>query len=316
MRMILPLVLLPAVIFAGCSAATQGAPHASQPAAGATSATLLPLERRLFAMLPNSTSDTLEIAVAIRDLQTGDSLLIAADRVMHAASTMKVPVMFELFRRIDAAELTLDQPIPVGNQFRSIADGSSYSLTTDDDSDTEIYERVGETLPLGDLIERMIVLSSNLATNLLIDLAAPEAIAIAMEEIGASGMNVLRGVEDIPAFRAGLNNTTTAYGLMKVLEAVASADGVSRESADEMIRILEAQTFRETIPSGLPAGVRVGNKTGWITAIQHDAAIVMPEGRAPYVLVILARGYRDRDAAQEVGIEISRAVYEELVQSR
>lgn len=316
MRQLIRTVLVSALFFTGCSAVTQGAPLVSEPAPGGTTVPLQRLESRLLALIPNSPSDTLEISIALRDLQTGDSLLIASDRVMHAASTMKVPVMFELFRRIDAGELSLDRPIPVQNRFRSIADGSPYSLGVEDDSDAELYQRIGETLPLGELIERMIVRSSNLATNLLIDLAAPDRIAATMKEIGASGVTVLRGVEDLPAFRGGINNTTTAYGMMKVLEAIVTGERVSRESADEMIRILEAQTFRETIPTGLPSHVRVGNKSGWITAIEHDAAIVMPNGRAPYVLVILTRGYRDRAAAQAIGSRISRVVFEELVQQR
>jgi len=297
----------------GCSAVRDEAPPLPVPASSGTSARLAVLESRLLQMVPNSPYDTLHVAIALHDLEGGDSLLISSGVVMHAASTMKVPVMLELFRRIDAGELSLDRPIDITNGFRSIADGSTYSLSPEDDSDPELFRLIGGTLPLGELMERMIVRSSNLATNLLIDLASPDRIARTIEEIGARGVTVLRGVEDLPAFRAGLNNTTTAYGLMKVMEAIVSGDGVSESSAAEMIRILEAQTFRETIPAGLPPSVRVGNKSGWITAIEHDAAIVMPPGRAPYVLVILTRGYRDRAGAQAMGSRISRAVWEELI---
>jgi beta-lactamase class A len=280
----------------------------------ATAPALLPLERRIRDLLP--ADDTLEVAVALRDLATGDSLLIGAHTVMHAASTMKVPVMLELFRRIDAGELAPGQPVAVVNEFRSIADGSSYSLSPADDSDREIYQRIGEELPLVELMERMIVRSSNLATNILIALAEPERIARSMERLNASDVRVLRGVEDGAAFRRGMNNTTTAYGMMKVMEALATGSLVSERSAREMIRILEGQEFQETIPAGLPAGTRVGNKTGWITGINHDAAIVLPEGREPYVLVILTRGFHDRAAARATGSAISREVYEALVAGR
>lgn len=294
-----PLLLL----VAGCA-------RAAPPAAPAP---LAPLESRLRTLLAAEGGDSLEVSVALLDLATGDSLLIDAHAPMHAASTMKVPVMLELFRRAEAGELSLDDPVPVRNEFRSIADGSPYALSSADDSDAELYARVGESLPLRGLMERMITRSSNLATNLLIERADPRRIAATLAEIGASEMRVLRGVEDTPAFERGMNNTTTAYGLMKVLEGIAAGKAVSPASTEAMLRILEGQDFREMIPAGLPPGTRVGNKTGWITGIHHDGAIVYPPGRRPYVLVVLTRGYRDTAAANRVAREVSRAVWEELL---
>ena len=311
MRFSASLCLLGSAAIVSCTPA----PPASGPEATASpqtgSAAIAALETRLRTLLP--AHDSLEVSIALFDLESGDSLLIDAHTVMHAASTMKVPVMLELFRRVDAGEITLDQPVPVVSDFRSIADGSTYTLTADIDSDREIYDHLGQERPLLDLMERMIVRSSNLATNILIALADPERIAGTLREAGARGVTVLRGVEDGPAFSRGMNNTTTAYGMMKVMQAVAAGRLVSPASAEEMIRILEAQEFQETIPAGLPPGVRVGNKTGWITGINHDAAIVMPAGRAPYALVVLTRGYHDRTAAQALGQAVSREVYRALV---
>ncbi|HEX7242119.1 MAG TPA: serine hydrolase, partial [Longimicrobiaceae bacterium] len=225
--------------------------------------------RRLVDGLPG---DTLEVSVALMDLETGDSLLVDARTPMHAASTMKVPVMLELFRRADAGALSLDAPVPVRNAFRSIADGSAYALSAADDSDAEIYGRLGGRMTVRELVERMITRSSNLATNLLIELADPARIAATLAELGAPETRVLRGVEDGPAFRAGMNNTTTAYGLMRVMAGIASGRAASPRATEEMLAVLGRQEFREMIPSGLPAGVRVANKTGWITGINHDAA--------------------------------------------
>ena len=219
---------------------------------------------------------------------------------MHAASTMKVPVMLELFRRGETGGT-----LPVRNSFRSIADGSTYQLSPAVDSDTALYRRVGERVPVRELIDRMITRSSNLATNLLIERADPARIASTLEGLGAGEMRVLRGVEDTPAFQRGLNNTTTAYGLMRVMEAVAREGG-------EMVEILARQQFRDMIPAGVPPGVRVANKTGDITRIHHDAAIVYPRRRAPYVLVVLTRGFASATAAEAAGREISARVFERL----
>lgn len=284
------------------------------PAGAGTSPGLLTLETELRGIIATEAPhDSLEVAVAILDLGTGDSLLIDGHTRMHAASTMKVPVMLELFRRSEAGELSLDSTIVVLNTFTSIADGSTYSLTPEDDSDRELYGMVGREVTTRELIERMITKSSNLATNLLIDLADPVRIAATLSEIGASEMHVLRGVEDTPAYERGLNNTTTAHGLARSLAGVVAGELVSEAATDEMIGILEGQEYREMIPSGLPPGTRAGNKTGWITAINHDGAVVFPEGREPYVIVVLTRGFHDREAAARVGRRISRRAWLYLV---
>jgi len=175
------------------------------------------LEAEVRAIIARAAGDTAEVSVAFLDLGTGDSLLVDAHRVLHAASTMKVPVMLELFRRAEAGELALDGPVEVRNGFRSIADGSAYSLSPEDDSDSTLYARLGQRVAVRELIGLMITRSSNLATNLLIDLADPARIETTLAGVGAGEMRVLRGVEDGPAYRAGMNNTTTAYGLARVL---------------------------------------------------------------------------------------------------
>jgi beta-lactamase class A len=309
--------LLPALLLAlaACApaAAPRTAPDARDAAASPRLARLAGEIRETLGALPG---DTLEVSIALRDLATGDSLLVAAHTRMHAASTMKVPVMLELFRRADAGALSLQDSVAVRNTFRSIADGSAYALSPEDDSDREIYAAVGGARPLRELIERMITRSSNLATNLLIDLAGPERIARTLEGLGAAEVKVLRGVEDGPAYRAGMNNTTTAYGLMRLLAGIAAGRAASPRATEEMLAILGRQEFQEMIPAGVPEGVRVANKTGWITGINHDAAIVLPEGRPPYVLVVLTRGFHDREAARRVAREVSQKVYEAVAAGR
>ena len=267
------------------------------------------LEGEMRRIIRAAAGDTAEVSVAFLDLQTGDSLLIDANVRMHAASTMKVPAMMELFRRAGAGELSFDAPIAVRNEFISIADGGTYRLSADDDSDGELYRRIGSDVPMRELVERMITRSSNLATNILIAEARPARIAQTMERIGARDMHVLRGVEDQAAYDAGMNNTTTAYALMRVMRAVQDPGVVGDAAAREMQAILARQEFTEMIPAGLPQGTRVANKTGNITRIAHDAAIVYPPSRAPYVLVVLTRGFADSDAAARVGRDVSRAVW-------
>ena len=267
-----------------------------------------PLQARIqarVAELPGVTA-----AVYFRDLGTGETVTWNADTVFHAASTIKVPVMIEYFRAIDDGRLSRDQRLTLVNRFASIVDGSPYTLDAGDDSDSSLYQAVGREVPVRELVERMITRSSNLATNVVISLVgAPRAQATA-RALGASTINVRRGVEDNLAFRAGLNNTTTARDLGALFEALARGTAASPASTAEMLEILERQEFNDEIPAGLPPGTRVAHKTGWITATMHDAALVLPAKGAPFVLVVLTRGVPDEKTGQRLIQDIARTVWE------
>ena len=304
-----PLLLLLLLATGACATSPAADPRAPAPRyALATSPELMSLERDLRARIAQDTVG--EVAVAVIDLATGRTLGINQDVSMHAASTMKVPVMMELFRQADAGRHGIDDSITVINTFRSIADTSHYTLASD--RDTNLVAHLGKPLSLRRIAHSMITVSSNLATNILIDYLTADSVQRTMAAIGAQDMVVLRGVSDDPAFRRGMNNTTTAAALDRAMEIVARCSMHTRRSCDGMMAMLEAQTFRSEIPAGLPPGVRVGNKTGSITGHRHDAAIVLPAGRAPYVVVVLTRGAASSRAATAVAVDISRVVWEHL----
>jgi beta-lactamase class A len=249
-----------------------------------------------------------EAAVAVRDLVTGDSLLSNPDLEFHAASTMKVAVMVAVFRQIDAGRLALHSRVAVADSFRSLVGGGYYRLSAADDSDSSLYRRVGRTATVRDLVELMITVSSNLATNILIDLVSADSVRAAMRSIGVDGVRVLRGVEDGEAFRAGLNNTVTARGLATLFEAIADARAAAPWSCGAMLEILARQRVTDGIPSGLPRRARVAHKPGWITALHHDAGVVYERGRPRYAIVVLTRGLADRSASGALIGGISRLV--------
>lgn len=249
-----------------------------------------------------------EVAVAARTLDGKDELMIEPDKVFHAASTMKVAVMIELFNQVKTGTLRLDDPLTVKNQFHSIVDGSVYHLDVKSDSDEELYRSIGQPVTLEQLCERMITVSSNLATNLLIEKLGVENIRRTVAALGAEGLNVLRGVEDGKAFEKGLNNTTTARGLLRLMESLAKGQAVDRKASRRMVEILKRQKFNEAIPAGLPPGTPVAHKTGSITRIHHDAAIVY--AKRPFVLVILVRGVEKQDVSAALMAKITQLVYQ------
>jgi beta-lactamase class A len=291
------LLLFPISLF--LLACATGAPSASAPKGS--------LDSRL---QPYFQHKGVTIGMAYRNLGTGATYYHEEDTAFHAASTMKVPVMMALFQAIDGGELRLSDPLPVRNEFQSLVDGSPFALDPKEDGDPDLYQALGQSRPLEELIRRMIVRSSNLATNLLIEKIGASRATDLMRSLGAYRIQVLRGVEDEKAFKAGLNNKVTAKDLEIALTALAKGETFTPASNEKMIEILKAQEFNEKIPAFLPKGIPIAHKTGDITGIHHDAAIVYPPGESPYVLVVLTDGFQDEKEADRVIAEISRVVWQ------
>lgn len=251
------------------------------------------------------------VGVYYRSLARPDSILVGANLRFHAASTMKVPVMIQIFRDADAGLVRLDDSLPVRATFSSLVDGSPFDVDKADDSDSTLYARVGGKASIGELLELMITRSSNLATNILIERVGAARAQRTARVLGAWSIQVLRGVEDGKAYRAGLNNTTTARDLGTLLAAIAQHRAASPSSCAEMLRILGRQEFNEGIPVGVPPGTRVAHKTGWIgEVVYHDGAIVYPAGASSYVLVVLTGGIKQDSVAYNLVADLSRLVYE------
>lgn len=252
-------------------------------------------------------------ALAFKNLQTGEEILINEKINFHAASTMKTPVLIEAFKQAATGKFKITDPILVKNEFKSIVDGSLYSLNAVDDSDSLLYTKVGTKLPVYDLLYLMIIKSSNLATNIIIDLVGAQNVNKTMREMGANDIQVLRGVEDTKAFQKGMNNTTTAYDQMLIFNAMAKGNIVDKKSSDAMVKILLDQAFNDKIPAQLPREVKVAHKTGWIKGINHDAGIVyLPDGRK-YVLVLLSKDLVDEKAGVAAMANASKIIYDYFV---
>lgn len=255
-------------------------------------------------------------AVAYKDTQTGEQLLLNEREFFHAASTMKTPVMIEVFRQAAAGTFRLTDSVLIKNEFKSIVDGSPYSLHAADDSEPELYHKIGQRLPLYDVMYQMIIASSNLATNLIIEQVDARNVTHTMRTLGAMDIEVRRGVEDSKAFAKGLNNTVTAFDLMILYDQMAREKIVNAEASAKMMAILRDQKFNEIIPAKLPAGVVVAHKTGSIRGVQHDSGIViLPDGHR-YSLVLLSKNLRDEPAAIEAMASVSRLIYDYATRPR
>lgn len=267
------------------------------------------LEKKIVSKFNDETGN---FALAFKNLDDGKEILINENEIFHAASTIKTPVMIEFYRQLHQGKLSLKDTLQIKNEFKSIVDGSMYKLSEFDDSDKNTYNKLGQYYSINNLIYEMITISSNFATNILIDYIGANNVTKSMKEIGALNIDVLRGVEDIKAFKLGLNNTTSAKDLLIIYEKLAKGKIINNESSAIMIDILKDQKYDDIIPKYLPKNIEVANKTGMITGVHHDSGIVFLKDGRKYVIVLLSKNMSDMESGTEMMARISELIYKTL----
>jgi beta-lactamase class A len=257
-----------------------------------------------------------KLAVALYDYETELAWSYRGDSWFHAASTIKVAVLVSLFGAIKEGYLHPYSRVHVRNRFFSIVDNEPYRIPSYGDTDLEVYAAIGRTMMVKDLAYYMIASSSNLATNLLVEIVGLEKARQMIEDLQLTGIELKRGVEDNKAYAANINNRVTANGLLHLFRMLEEKRIYSAEACEQMLNILFQQRFSSGIPAGLPSDVRinarVAHKTGEISTIAHDAGLVYLPGRKPYAIVILTEWNQNSSDHQEAIARISQIVYEQL----
>lgn len=240
---------------------------------------------------------------------SSEGFSVNGDTLFHAASTMKTPVMVQVMRDVAEGKMSLEDTVLIKNEFKSIVDGSAFSMDIGEDSGEGLYKFLGKYKTVRELVFEMITVSSNLATNILIDMVDAKRVMTTLTSLNVKDVTVLRGVEDILAFDAGLNNTTTANGLAELFKQIYVRKYPDEKRYKEMISILSAQKFNDLIPSTLPKDVVVAHKTGSITGVMHDSGLIfLPDGKV-YTLVILGKGIENVPEVKKMYGRVSEAVY-------
>ncbi|WP_343890432.1 serine hydrolase [Kribbella sandramycini] len=226
-----------------------------------------------------------------------------SDRTHYSASTMKLPVAIALQRKVAAGELTLDQPVTVHNDFASEA-GGRFGVDPAEDEAPATWSRMGTDVPLGWLTAEMITLSSNLATDLVLERVGIAAAHAVLAEYGDGRSAIRRGIDDRAAQAAGISNEMSPAGLAGVLVAVGNQE-------DAYLRdLLAANQWNGEIPARLPAGTRVEHKNGWDVRIRHDGGVVREPDADPFVLVVCTTSDLPDARAQQLIAEIALVAWE------
>ncbi|MDH7481163.1 MAG: class A beta-lactamase-related serine hydrolase [Armatimonadota bacterium] len=220
--------------------------------------------------------------------------------VFPSASVIKVPIIVELFWQRDEGRVSLDETVILKDEDK--VEGSGILK--------ELHE--GLELTLRDLATLMIVISDNTATNLLIDRLGNDVVNSRMRSLGLEKTTLARKMYDWEQARLGKENLCTPYEMMQLLRWLACGEIPSRSASQEIIEIMARQQYRDKIPLMLPADLKIANKTGSISGVTHDVAVVYaPWG--PYVLCVMAKGIDDQEdqrIAKLAIAEISRVVYD------
>jgi len=254
------------------------------------------------------------LGISVFDYLSGFAWALNGDRWFHAASTIKIAILVGLFDAIERERFTLDSRLHVRNRFLGALDGQPFRVDAGRDADDDVHAAIGKTMRMGELARHMIVRSSNLAANLLLDLVGVEETRAALAARGVDGVDVRRGVEDERAFATGLNNHVTPNGVVALLRAIRDGRAFSAASSTAMIDILMDQEFAGGIVPGLPDAIRavarVAHKTGDISTVSHDAGLVFLPGRPPYVIAILVTSSADASTRTGALAAVSGLVYD------
>ena len=229
------------------------------------------------------------------------------DRLFHAASTMKVPVMIAVFRLADIGFLSLDDQITITKTFNSMVDGSPFNV----EPGQFVAQRVGETASIRELVREMIQISDNVATNLLLNRITPAYVTRTMRELGSQDGYVIRGLQDELAFKYDISNRITPRDLTNLAEAIQLNKAASSLACAEMREILGGQQHRSLIPALLPLGTQVFNKTGSITGNRHDTGIVSTHVGNYYITIMSESNIEGQSVPVEALADLSLKIYTE-----
>lgn len=219
-----------------------------------------------------------------------------ADTPFYAASTVKLAVLAAAARALDAGELTLEQKVASTDTFSSQVPGAPDYRIEPDDLDPGM-PAPGTLMPVGLVVERMVVVSSNEATNMVIDLVGLDAANRALADAGATASVVGRKYSDLAAEARGDSHRTTPADLAALMSAVVTGRLAGPGRSAWMLDLLARQTDRQ-LTAAVPEGVPHGSKSGWVDGIRHDVAFVGEAGPDALVVAVCTRGYDETQAEE------------------
>lgn len=242
----------------------------------------------------------LQPGVFVVDLDTGAYLDLDGGIPFASASTIKLPILVAFFQDVDAGKIRLDELLTLKSE--AIADGSG---------DLQ-YKQVGTQYTALEVATKMIVVSDNTATNMLVErLGGAQVLNQRFRSWGLTTTAIRNRLPDVEG-----TNTTSPQELAKLMSIVHRGQLVSLESRDRLLNIMQRNEINTLLPKGLGVGAIIAHKTGNIGGLLADAGIVdMPTGKR-YAIAVMVKRPRNDESAQELIRQISRKTYNYFNQPR
>jgi beta-lactamase class A len=239
-----------------------------------------------------------QIGLVIKELASGRSILFNEDQRFVAASIIKLPILWELFRQSEAGALSLSARVSLREAQKVGGTGILYELCA------------GLQPTIGDLATLMIILSDNTATNLLIEMLGFAEINQTISQLGLNSSSLQRQMMDTERAKQGYENYVTAADVARLLEQIWQSEALSSASRSAMLDILKRQQLNDLLPADLPQGTPFAHKTGQLPGIEHDAGILLLEP-ATLIIVALTRQPGENLAGPAFCRSVGRLVYEQ-----
>jgi beta-lactamase class A len=285
------LLLTAAVVVAAAASAQSPAPAATNPSAE--------ILKKTFVAQVEGIAEKFDgvVSYAIVDLTSGERFTRHDQNVQPSASTIKLGVLYELMKQVEAGKLSLDAQVPLDR--KKVVGGAG------------ILQDLGTpTLSIRDYAQLMAVISDNTATNVVIDAVTMDAVNVRMRTLGLTNTKLRRRMMDSAAARRGDENVTTAGDLAKLMEIFFKGQGLTPAGRDEALRILKVRNDLKRTPmlNAIPAQVEVANKEGDLEGVWADVGIVFVKNR-PYIFSVMTTYLQDDKAGERVIEDLSRAAY-------
>ncbi|MGI8672088.1 MAG: serine hydrolase [Luteitalea sp.] len=234
------------------------------------------------------------LAYVVVDLTSGQRVAARADEPFPTASTIKIGILYELFRQGDDGMLVLDEPLPLPDRSRVGGAGVLPRLHS-------------PVISLRDHAQLMIMLSDNTATNVLIDAVGRDRVNARMRALGATGYRLQRKMMDVDAAARGEENLASPNDLLVVLDALRTGRGLQPASRDAALAMLRAPGST-ALRRGVATGVPVAGKSGDLDGVRAEIAWVDVPAR-PYLIAVMGTLLADEPDAEQAITEMSAAAY-------
>ena len=273
------------------------------------------------------------VGVAAKHLETGERVCHNADTVFFTASTLKVPLLVELYRQVDAGIIDVNQRVDLTDALRVPGSGVLKELSA------------GLQPTVHDLAMLMIIISDNSATDILYNRVGGDNINNTMQRLGLNHTHIpmtcrellysITGLEvenpghtyqlasdrlkkrefvlEGDGFSEDKSDVSSPDDMCRLLELIYNGDILSPQSREAVLNILKRQQLSTVIPHALPPGTVVAHKTGSYHSVRCDVGIVFSSA-GPYTVAIMAKQMTTGD---RLGIDlglaaVSKAIYDEF----